>query len=110
MSTSAKNLLRVNYYLKIMLSALFLALTPAVFAVQAPSQATTQAEMVDINSADAATLALVLEGVGMTKAQEIVAYRELHGKFDSIEQLLEVKGIGAATLEKNRHRLIVVRD
>ena len=46
-------------------------------------------------------------GIGATKAQAIVAYREEHGNFASVDELLEVKGIGEATLEKNRDRLSV---
>lgn len=63
---------------------------------------------VDINSADAATLALALDGIGMAKAQEIVAYRELNGDFESIDELADVKGIGDATIAKNRDKIIVV--
>lgn len=63
---------------------------------------------VDINSADATTLALVLEGVGMAKAQEIIAHREQHGKFNSAEELIEVKGIGQATVDKNRDRIKII--
>ena len=62
---------------------------------------------VDINTADAETLARMLQGVGMVKAQDIVAYRETYGDFKSVEELLEVKGIGPATLERNRHRIVV---
>jgi competence protein ComEA len=73
---------------------------------KAPSTATTAATgltSVSINTADAATLAKYLIGVGPTKAEAIVAYRTQHGRFTSAEQLLEVKGIGAATFNKNKH-------
>lgn len=60
---------------------------------------------VNINKADAATIAAVLTGIGASKAEAIVAYREMHGAFSSIEELREVKGIGAATLEQNRGRI-----
>ena len=60
---------------------------------------------ININSADAETLTRELKGIGATKAKAIVAYRDAHGPFSSIDQLLEVKGIGAATLEKNRAKL-----
>ena len=53
------------------------------------------------------TLARELHGVGEAKARAIVEYREAHGAFASVDQLLEVKGIGAATLEKNSQRLSV---
>ncbi|WP_277374444.1 helix-hairpin-helix domain-containing protein [Pseudomonas sp. AA-38] len=65
------------------------------------------AAMVNLNTADAATLQRELAGIGETKAQAIVAYREQHGKFASVDELLEVKGIGEATLEKNRDKLSV---
>lgn len=61
----------------------------------------------DINRASAAELAAVLNGVGLAKAEAIVAYRTEHGPFKSIEQLAEVKGIGLKTVEKNRDRIEV---
>lgn len=67
----------------------------------------TQVAVVNLNTADAATLQSELLGIGATKAQAIVAYREEHGNFASVDELLEVKGIGEATLEKNRDRLSV---
>ncbi|MDP1930115.1 MAG: helix-hairpin-helix domain-containing protein [Gammaproteobacteria bacterium] len=72
-----------------------------------PAEVSEAKNKVDINTADAATLALALDGIGMVKAQEIVAYREEHGEFKSIEQLTEVKGIGAATIARNRDKIIV---
>ncbi|HMU66761.1 MAG TPA: ComEA family DNA-binding protein [Cellvibrionaceae bacterium] len=60
---------------------------------------------VNINTADAATLAAGLNGIGIKKAEAIVAYREQNGKFTSADQLLEVKGIGKATLDKNRDKI-----
>lgn len=57
---------------------------------------------VNINSADAATIASALNGVGEAKAEAIVAYRAEHGPFKSADQLAEVKGIGLKTVEMNR--------
>jgi competence protein ComEA len=65
------------------------------------------AEKVNINTADAATLDRVLDGVGPAKAEAIVAYRKANGAFRSAEQLASVKGIGLATVERNRDRIIV---
>ena len=62
---------------------------------------------VHLNSADAATLQRELSGVGETKAAAIVAYRKEHGNFSSVDELLEVKGIGKNILEKNRNKLTV---
>lgn len=65
------------------------------------------AEMVNINEADAATLAENLQGIGEMKAKSIVNYREENGNFEAIEDLVKVKGIGEALLEKNREDLSV---
>ncbi|MGN6090806.1 MAG: ComEA family DNA-binding protein [Luteibacter jiangsuensis] len=62
---------------------------------------------VNINTADAATLAQSLDGVGMAKAQAIVAWREANGAFESADQLTEVKGIGAALVDRNRDAIQV---
>ena len=65
------------------------------------------ASPVDINTADAAALAEVIKGVGPAKAQAIVAYREKHGPFKSVEDLTLVSGIGTKTIENNRDNLTV---
>lgn len=62
---------------------------------------------VNINTADAATLADAIDGVGVNRAQAIVEYRRTHGQFKSVEELTRIKGIGAATVEHNRERLTV---
>ena len=67
----------------------FIALIVLTFA--APAIAATQ---VDINSADARTLAQSLDGVGLSKAEAIVAYRKRHGPFRTIEDFAKVEGIG----------------
>lgn len=53
---------------------------------------------ININTATAAQLEQ-LDGVGEKTAQKIVAYREEHGGFASIEELMEVPGIGPAKFE-----------
>jgi len=62
---------------------------------------------VDINTADAQTLSKNIKGVGLKKAQSIVAYREKNGKFKKVEDLMKVKGIGNKLLEKNSGSIIV---
>jgi competence protein ComEA len=86
--------------------AVLLAFSAVGLAVEAQPDSTQQIQLLDINSADA--IAAALDGVGLTKAQEIVAYREMFGNFHSVEELADVKGIGPATVEKNRQRIIVV--
>ncbi len=54
---------------------------------------------VNINTADASALT-TLNGIGEAKAAAIVAYREEHGSFQSLEEIMEVSGIGEATYAK----------
>ena len=63
----------------------------------------------NINSADAAALASTIKGVGMKKAQAIVSYRKQHGKFHSIDELSNVKGIGPKTVAANKD-ILTVKD
>jgi len=97
--------------LGVLTALFFLALTSLVVINSALAQtdetgalASAEAAKLDINLADAESLV----GIGLTKAREIVRYRELHGDFVAIEELAEVKGIGLATVEKNRHLVLVV--
>ncbi|MCF5700368.1 MULTISPECIES: helix-hairpin-helix domain-containing protein [Pseudomonas] len=69
--------------------------------------ATSAKEKIDLNNADAPTLQKELSGVGEAKAKAIVAYRETNGPFASVDELLEVKGIGKAILDRNREKLEV---
>ncbi|MDO8862266.1 helix-hairpin-helix domain-containing protein [Haliea sp. E1-2-M8] len=64
--------------------------------------AAAQARLVNINTADAAALAAGLQGVGLSRAEDIIRYRETYGPFGAVEELVDVKGIGQATLDKNR--------
>jgi competence protein ComEA len=64
--------------------------------------------VVDINSADAATLE-ALPGVGPVLAARIVAHRDSAGHFASPDDLLAVRGIGPSTLARFRHLVRVGR-
>jgi competence protein ComEA len=66
-------------------------LTPVVFG-----------EPVNINTADAASIAKALDGVGPAKAKAIVSYREKNGPFKSADQLAMVEGITQNLIDKNR--------
>jgi competence protein ComEA len=65
------------------------------------------ASPININQATAQQLADNLKGVGLKKAQAIVQYRDKIGGFQNQNQLLNVKGIGAATLEKNEGNILL---
>ena len=64
---------------------------------------------VNINTADAETLAAELQGVGPSKAQAIVEYRSKHGPFKTADDLSLVKGIGERTVELNRKDIQVTK-
>lgn len=77
-----------------MIKALVLALALGFSSV-------TTAMEVNINSADAETMAEFLTGIGMQKAKAIVDYRKENGNFTSVDELQKVPGIGSKTVEKN---------
>jgi competence protein ComEA len=57
---------------------------------------------VNVNTASAEEIASALKGVGMSKANAIVEYRESNGTFMHIDELVNVKGIGIRTVDINR--------
>ena len=65
------------------------------------------AELLDLNAATVQQLAEQLPGIGPAKAQRIVQWREVNGPFPSIDQLMDVHGIGPKTLERLRPLLRV---
>ncbi|OOF71012.1 helix-hairpin-helix domain-containing protein [Rodentibacter caecimuris] len=74
--------------------------------VQTQTKSVEASDKLNINSASAEDIQKALIGIGAKKAEAIVQYREKYGPFTMAEQLLEVQGIGKATLEKNRDRII----
>lgn len=74
-------------------------------ATTIPSTSSEQAPL-NINVADVVALQR-LQGIGAVKAQAIVDYRQTHGAFASVDELLEVKGIGKKLLQRNRASLSV---
>ena len=63
--------------------------------------------VVDINTASASELAARLRGIGPVKAQRIVAHREQHGPFATVEALEAVSGIGPKTVARLRESVTV---
>lgn len=92
---------------KIALISTVLAFSSGFFGAGAmakePAQVTEAkvAQKVNLNSADAKSIAKAMKGIGLKKAETIVAYRTANGPFKRVEDLLKIKGIGAATLTKN---------
>jgi competence protein ComEA len=74
----------------------------ASLAILSSLWASAQAGPVNINTADAATLASELKGIGLKRAQSIIDYRVKHGPFKTADELSLVKGIGPAVIQKNR--------
>lgn len=72
-----------------------LAFSGSVFAAQS----------VDINTASAEALAEVIKGVGLKRAEAIVAYREKNGPFATVDDLAKVQGIGERTVDSSRESL-----
>lgn len=70
---------------------------------------TALAQAVDINSASADEIAAVVTGIGPARAQAIVDFRDENGPFGSVDDLVLVKGIGLATVDKNREKLKVAK-
>jgi competence protein ComEA len=110
--------MRTGYFYSLIFALLSSASIAAIAAPAVPSApekspvvmdaaVTPQTAKVDLNGADAQTLQKELAGVGEAKAKAIVAYRETNGPFASVDELLEVKGIGKAILDRNREKLEV---
>lgn len=86
--------------LKKMIAAFLIALTLTGYAV-------AEEQAVDINSATAEQLAELLTGIGEAKAEAIVRYRQENGEFKHPDELVNVRGIGLATLDRNRDRILI---
>ena len=81
-------------------AGLILGLAP-LFALAGP---------IDINVADAVTIAAELDGVGLSRAQAIVDYRDKHGLFVEPRDIMNVKGVGPQIFEANRKNILINRD
>ncbi len=94
--------------LKRLILAFLLGLSPALAPLTlhaAEVAVASQSQAVNINTADGDTLAQNLKGVGYSRAQAIVQYRESYGPFFSADDLLEVRGVGQSIVDKNRDRI-----
>lgn len=70
------------------------------------SESFSESVLIDINTAGKQEL-IMLPGIGETIAQRIIEYRNLHGNFRSVNDLLQIEGIGAGKLKAIEEYLTV---
>lgn len=85
------------------------ASSPTEKPTEAATQPPTEPGPLDLNHATAQELT-TLPGIGEVLAQRIVDYREAHGPFRSVEELIAVEGIGEGKLEKLRELVTVEEE
>lgn len=85
------------------------ASSPTGKPTEAATQPPTEPGPLDLNRATAQELT-TLPGIGEVLAQRIVDYREAHGPFRSVEELIAVEGIGEGKLEKLRELVTVEEE
>ncbi len=92
------------------------AVEPIKFNQMAPSSQAIEPKVmgsnlllasVNINTADAETLAAELKGIGLKRAKAILAYRNEHGPFKSVDDLVKIRGISKRIVDQNREKMVV---
>ena len=94
--------------IKRLLLALLLGISPTLTTLSLHAEEVAVASVIqpiNINKADADTLAQSLDGVGYSRAEAIIKYREAYGPFVAVDDLLEVKGVGPSIVNNNRDRI-----
>jgi len=98
---------RIHLFTAICTLLILTAFGSAAVTAAAPDVSTrVKTERVDLNRATAGQLS-ALPGIGEKKAQAIIDYRSKNGHFSTVEDLLQVKGIGEKLLEKIKPRVMV---
>jgi len=88
-------------------AGLFAALAVCLSLAMASPDSIAQRASININTAGPERLSEELVGVGLAKASRIVEHRESFGPFESIDELVEVQGIGPSIVSKNRARIVL---
>ena len=78
----------------------------AVIMKQTPQETGMSSGKVNINTADK-TLLCTLPGIGDTRAADIIAYRQEHGNFSAIEDIMQVSGIKEGSFQKIKEMIVV---
>ena len=101
METTTRNLSMKKLIFIFLLSSLFLTTSANVVLADTVKSDISQKKMtkVDLNTATLEQL-VTLPGVGKKKAAAIIEYRKTNGKFTSVDDLVNVKGVGKKMLEK----------
>jgi competence protein ComEA len=87
--------------------ALAFAMSSGVSTVYAAPEAKASAQApVNLNQASAEEL-IALKGIGPKMAERIIAYRKEHGPFKTVDQIVQVKGIGNAKFQKLKDQVTV---
>ena len=73
---------------------------------QKPQTSSGNTNLIDINHASESELQRI-SGVGQATAKRIIEYRNSHGSFSRVEDLLNVRGIGAAKLNQIRSQVVI---
>ncbi len=95
-----------------LLTLIFGIMTSQALFAQSPTMADEQSEntaaaTVNINSADAASLAEALDGVGLSRAKSIIEWRESNGPFEDPYDLVQIRGISERIVSLNEDRISV---
>lgn len=97
------NLRSLLVFISALLVATFVHATPP--PTNNPEPKPAPAKTINLNTADAATLATAVKGIGLKRAQSIVKYREANHGFKSIDELGDVPGIGKNFVVKHHSEL-----
>ncbi len=84
------------------MKTLLAILATALFSVWAWA-----ASPVNVNTASAEQISEALKGIGQSKAEAIIAYRDANGVFKHVDELVNVKGIGLRTVDMNREFILL---
>jgi competence protein ComEA len=92
-------------FIAVLLSLLVMSIPLHAAPPKSLEQQTTASYKIDLNKADVSVLTGSFKGIGKKRAEAIIAYRDSHKGFKSIEELADVKGFGQHFVDTNRDKL-----